>query len=236
MQNGANLKTITLPDGQALTYELTRKSVKNINFRPKEDGVVYVSASPRVPIREVERFLVERADFFFGVFEKLQNRERKNEINVRSVSWLGKEYPVRIIQNARELAVFDESECRVFTRLGDNSEYVLELIQKAVAQLFSELCRELNAEVLAELERDGLKPPHTQITIKDMKSRWGSCSYTRGHISINVRLAAYPRETVKAVFWHEYAHYWHHDHSRKFYDFLCAHYPEYFKWHEFLKE
>lgn len=236
MQNGANLKTITLPDGQALTYELTRKSVKNINFRPKEDGVVYVSASPRVPIREVERFLVERADFFFEAFEKLQNRERKNEINVNSVSWLGKEYPVRIIQNARELAVFDESECRVFTRLGDNSEYVLELIQKAVTQLFSELCRELNAEVLAELERDGLKPPHTQITIKDMKSRWGSCSYTRGHISINVRLAAYPRETVKAVFWHEYAHYWHHDHSRKFYDFLCAHYPEYFKWHEFLKE
>lgn len=236
MQNGTNLKTITLPDGRTLTYLLTRKSVKNINFRPKEDGVVYVSASPRVTIREVERFLVERADFFFGAFEKLQNRERKNDINVNSVSWLGKEYPVRIIQNARELAVFDESECRVFTRLGDSSEYVLELIQKTVARRFEELCRELNAEVRAELERDGLNPPPTLITIKDMKSRWGSCSYTRGHISINVRLAAYPRETVKAVFWHEYAHYWHHDHSRKFYDFLRAHYPEYFKWHEFLKE
>lgn len=236
MQNGANLKTITLSDGRKLTYELTRKRVKNINFRPKEDGVVYVSANSRATIAEIERFLNDRADFFFGAFEKLQNRERKNEINVNSVSWLGKEYPVRIIQNARELAVFDESECRVFTRLGNNSEYVLELIQKAVTQRFSELCRELNAEVLAELERDGLKSPPTQITIKDMKSRWGSCSYTHGNISINVRLAAYPRETVKAVFWHEYAHYWHHDHSRKFYDFLRTHYPEYFKWHKLLKE
>lgn len=236
MQNETKLKTITLPDGRTLTYELTRKSVKNINFRPKEDGVVYVSASPRVPIQEVERYLIERADFFFSAFEKLQNREHKSDINTHSVNWLGKEYPVRIIQNARETAVFDESECRVFTRLGDNPELVSELIQNAVTQRFLELCREINAEVLSELSRDGLKPPPTQITIKDMKSRWGSCSYTRGRISINVRLAAYPRETIKAVFWHEYTHYWHHDHSKKFYDFLREHYPEYFEWHDLLKE
>lgn len=143
---------------------------------------------------------------------------------------------MRIIQNARELALLDESECRVFTRLGGDAEYVLELIRKAVEKRFSELCRELNEEVRAELARDGLKPPKTLITIKDMKSRWGSCSYTRGHISINSRLAAYPRETVKSVFHHEYAHFWHHDHSAAFYDFLREHYPDYFKCHDFLKE
>lgn len=229
-------KTITLPDGRTLTYELTRKRVKNINFRPKEDGVVYVSANSRATIKEIERFLIERAEFFFGAFEKLRAREEKSEINTKTVNWLGKEYPVRIIQNARETAVLDESECRVFTRLGDDAEYVLELVQKAVGNRFLELCRELNEEVRAELARDGLKPPPAQITIKDMKSRWGSCSFTRGHISINARLAAYPRETVKSVFHHEYAHFWHHDHSEKFYDFLREHYPEYFKHHEFLKE
>ncbi|MDE6728970.1 MAG: M48 family metallopeptidase [Oscillospiraceae bacterium] len=230
------MKTITLPDGRTLDYELTRKRVKNINCRPKSDGIVYVSASTRVPVSEIERFLTEKADFFFGAFEKLRKHEEKSDINIKTVNWLGKEYPVRIIQNARETALFDESECRVFTRLGDDAEYVLELIRQAAARRFAELCREINNEVRAELEQDGLKPPPTQITIKDMKSRWGSCSYTRGHISINVRLAAYPRETVKAVFWHEYAHYWHHDHSDRFYDFLRTHYPEYFKWHELLKE
>ncbi|MDE6733653.1 MAG: M48 family metallopeptidase [Oscillospiraceae bacterium] len=228
------MKTITLPDGRTLTYELTRKRVKNINFRPKEDGIVYVSANSRATVREIERFMNDRADFFFEAFEKLRSREKKSEINTRSVNWLGKEYPVRIIQNARELALLDESECRVFTRLGDDAEYVLELVQRAVGKRFAELCRELNEEVRAELERDGLKLPPAQITIKDMKSRWGSCSYTRGHISINLRLAAYPRETVKSVFHHEYAHFWHHDHSKSFYDFLQAHCPEYHKWHKAL--
>lgn len=230
------MKTITFRDGRELTYELVRKPVKNINFRAKGDGIVYVSANMRVPIKEVEKFLIERADFFFDAFEKIQKHVKKSELNINSVTWLGREYPVRVIQNARETALLDESECRVFTRLGDNAEYVLELIRHAVSQRFTELCREINAEVLEELAENGLKPPPTQITIKDMRSRWGSCSYTRGHISINVRLAAYPRETVKSVFWHEYTHYWHHDHSQKFYDFLRKYYPEYFKWHEFLKD
>ena len=230
------MKTLTLPDGRTLTYELTRKRVKNINFRPKEDGIVYVSANSRATMREIEQFLRDRADFFFGAFEKLRLREEKSDVNEDSVTFMGRRYPLRVIQNARETAVLDENECRVFTRLGDDAPYVLELVRNATRRRFREICRDVNAEVLEELAQSGLEPPPTRITIKDMLSRWGSCSYTRGNISINSRLAAYPRETVKAVFWHEYAHYWHHDHSKSFYAFLEQHYPEYFKWHKFLKE
>lgn len=230
------LKTITLPDGRTLTYELTRKRVKNVNFRAKDDGIVYVSANSRVSVKEIESFLIERGEFFFGAFERLRAREKRSEINTETVNWLGREYPVRIIHNARECAVLDETECRVFTRLGSDPEYILSLIQRAVADRFMALCRELNGEVRGELQRSGLTPPPTQITIKDMKTRWGSCSYTKGHISINIRLAAYPRETVLSVFWHEYAHYWHHDHSKRFYDFLLRLYPDYYHWNDLLKE
>lgn len=230
------MKTITLPSGKTLTYELVRKRVKNINFRAKNDGIVYVSANSRVTVKEVERFLTERAGFFFGAFERLRKREKRSEINTETVNWLGQKYPVRIIQNARECAVLDETECRVFTRLGNDGEYVLSLIRRTVAERFAALCRELNDEVRAELVRRGFTPPPTLIAIKDMKSRWGSCSYTKGHISINIRLAAYPRETVLSVFWHEYAHYWHHDHSDRFYDFLLKMYPDYYRWNDLLKK
>lgn len=229
------MKTLTLADGRRLTYELERKRVKNINFRAKPDGIVYVSANTRVSVWEIERYLSERSDFFFDAFEKLRERERKSEINTETVRWLGREYPVRVIENSRETAVIDENECRVFTRLGFDAEYVLSLVQRAVKDRFLRLCRELNDEVRAELTDFGLVPPPTTITVKDMKSRWGSCSYHSGHISINVRLAAYPRETIKSVFWHEYAHYWHHDHSQRFYAFLDKYYPPYRKWNALLK-
>lgn len=229
------LKTIILSDGREISYELTRKRVKNVNFRAKEDGIVHVSAGARVTVKEIEYFLIQRADFFLDAFDKLRERENKSSVNTESVNWLGREYPVRIIQNAREIAVFDKTECRIFTRERDNKEYILSLIQRAVNDRFLELCREINAEVRAELAENGLSVPPTQITIKDMKTRWGSCSYMRGHISINIRLAAYPRETVKSVFWHEYAHFWHHDHSRAFYAFLEKYYPEYYRWNNLLK-
>ena len=197
---------------------------------------MYVSANSHATVAQIAKFLTERADFFLAGFERLKKRGERSEINASSVNWLGKTYPVRAIANSRECAVIDENEIRVFTRMTDDPEYILSLVQKAVSARFCALIDELNSEIRAKLEKSGLTPPPTQITIKDMSSRWGSCSYTRGHISMNIRLAAYPKETVLSVLWHEYAHYWHHDHSKNFYVFLLKFYPEYYKWNDLLKK
>lgn len=228
------MKKIKLPDGRELTYELTRKPVKNINFRAKESGIVAVSANSRVRVGQIEAFLTERADFFFNAFEQMKKRAEKSQTNSRLVRYLGRDFPVRVIENLREIAVLDESECRVFTKSADES-YILLLIERAVSERFAALCRELDREVRQTLVSKGFSPPPARITVKNMKSRWGSCSYTKGHISINSRLAAFPRETILSVFYHEYAHFWHHDHSKKFYDFLLDIYPEYYKHNSLLR-
>lgn len=229
------MEIIKMPDGRELRYELIRKRVKNINFRAKPDGVIMVSASPGVSKRRIEQCIVERAEFFFGAFERLKARERASEISTEKIRWLGKELSVRIIANLREIAVLDDNECRVFTR-DESADNVRELIERAVAERFGAVCAELNSQVRNELQSRGLKPPDAVITLKDMKSRWGSCSYARGHISINLRLSAYPRDTVLSVFWHEYAHFWHHDHSERFYRFLLEMFPDYYKHNNLLKQ
>ncbi len=230
----AHVRAVTLPDGRTLRYELTRKPVRNVNFRVKENGVIRVSANSRVTIKEIERFIAERAEFFFDAFERLRAREESRGIRTDSVRWLGRDYPVRVIESSRECAVIDENECRAFTRRPDE-ENLTALIQRAVETCFRALVDDLNAQVRCILAERGYSPPPTRITIKDMSSRWGSCSYTRGHISLNIRLAPYPRETVLSVLWHEYAHYWHHDHSKRFYAFVLEMYPEYYKWNDLLK-
>ena len=229
------MKTIKLPDGREISYELTRKRVKNINFRAKANGIVAVSANSRVSVRQIEDFLIERADFFFKAFEQIQKRASDNNENSCLVRYLGRDFPVRVIENLREIAVLDENECRVFTKSTDEN-YIAALRERAILTRFAALCRELDEEVRERLREKGFEPPPTRISIKNMSSRWGSCSYTRGHISINSRLAAYPRETILSVFYHEYAHYWHHDHSKKFYDFLLRLYPEYYVHNSVLKQ
>ncbi|MBQ4165575.1 MAG: DUF45 domain-containing protein [Oscillospiraceae bacterium] len=226
------MKTLSLPDGREIVYELTRKRVKNINMRVKADGVVHVSASTRVSVKYIEEILTERAEFIFKAAEQLKARESRSEITAEKMRWLGKEYPVRVIRNLSERVALDENELRVFTA---HPETAQEMLSEWVDDRFSELIDRLNSEVREALQKAGLTPPPTRISIKDMKTRWGSCSYTRGHISINVRLMAYPEETVLSVLWHEYAHYWHHDHSARFYAFVERFFPEYRKWNGLLK-
>ena len=228
------MKTLTFPDGSEIIYELTRKPVRNINLRVKEDGTLRISANSRVSVKRIEDFIISEQDFIRRATARLAQRRSESEITHDRLRWLGREYPVHIISSSRECAVLEQEEIRVFTRHPE-PEHIQLLLRSFLADSFTQLCRELNDEVRSTLISRGLAPPPTQITIKDMKSRWGSCTWTKGHISINFRLAAYPRETVLSVFWHEYAHYWHHDHSERFYAFLDKHFPEYHKWNSLLK-
>lgn len=57
------LHTVTVGD-RTITYELTRKKVKNINLRIKPDGTVHVSASTAVTIAVIERFIREKIRFY----------------------------------------------------------------------------------------------------------------------------------------------------------------------------
>lgn len=226
------MKTIKLNDGREIKYELTRKRVKNVNMRLKPDGIVYVSANTRVSVKRIEELLIERADYFLNATERLQEREKRNEVSADHMRWLGKDYPVRVIYSARECVVLEENELRVFTKHHENAERML---RNWAGDKFVEVLTKLNEEVRSTLEKAGLKPPPTAITIREMKTRWGSLRYNRGSMSINFHLIAYPRETILGVLWHEYAHYWHHDHSARFYEFVLRFYPDYYKWDAFLK-
>lgn len=227
------MNTLKFPDGSEISYELIRKPVKNLNLRVKEDGTLRISANSRISLRRIEEFIISQQAFIMRAVSRFRERAAENEISDH-MRWLGQDYPVRVIQNSRECAVLEQDEFRVFTRV-PGEEHVRRLLEVWLCENFTQLCRELNEEVRSSLVRSGLTPPPTLITIKDMKSRWGSCAWAKGHISINLRLAAYPRNTVLSVFWHEYAHFWHHDHSPRFYAFLQEHCPDYRRWNSLLK-
>jgi predicted metal-dependent hydrolase len=59
------------------------------------------------------------------------------------------------------------------------------------------------------------------VTIRDQKSRWGSCSETGG-ISLNWRLILLPPALQDHVLLHELAHLRHFDHSPDFHSFLAT--------------
>ncbi len=64
----------------------------------------------------------------------------------------------------------------------------------------------------------------TGVSIKDTKSRWGSCS-TLNHINYNWRIALAPHEVIEYLIAHEVAHLKHLDHSTAFWKTVKTLYP-----------
>ena len=54
-----------------LTYELTRKKVKNLNLRVRWDGTLGVSAPKRVPLREIDRFVASKREWILKARSRL---------------------------------------------------------------------------------------------------------------------------------------------------------------------
>lgn len=68
--------------------------------------------------------------------------------------------------------------------------------------------------------------PFESLTIRNQKSRWGSCSTTK-NISLNFKLLFLEKELVHYVMVHELAHTLYFDHSPRFWKFVEQYVPNY---------
>ena len=76
---------------------------------------------------------------------------------------------------------------------------------------------------------------YTSITIRDQKTRWGSCS-GRGTLSFNWRLILAPPEILDYVVVHELCHLTHMNHSKEFWSMVSNTIPDYKEKRKWLKE
>jgi hypothetical protein len=97
-------------------------------------------------------------------------------------------------------------------------------VLRAIDRWYRREARSRIGDVLAgESERLGLFP--ARLSIRDQKTRWGSCS-TSGTLSFNWRLVIGPAHALRYVVIHELVHIRHHNHSRAFWSSLDQALPD----------
>ena len=74
-----------------------------------------------------------------------------------------------------------------------------------------------------------------RITIRNQRSKWGSCS-AKGNLNFNCLLMLAPPEVVDCIVAHELCHRKQMNHSEAFYREVLRVFPEYHKWNSWLKQ
>ncbi len=76
---------------------------------------------------------------------------------------------------------------------------------------------------------------YNRITIRNQRTRWGSCS-SKGNLNFNCLLMLAPPEVLDSVVVHELCHRKVPNHSGSFYTEVLKVFPDYRKWEKWLKE
>ena len=90
------------------------------------------------------------------------------------------------------------------------------------------MCKEtitsLCQNIYPKFEKYGVSFPI--IRFRNMISRWGSCQPKRGVLTFNYALVEAPISCIEYVVVHEFTHFLHPNHSRKFYQQLSMFMPD----------
>lgn len=84
-----------------------------------------------------------------------------------------------------------------------------------------------NFDTIYKLFKKDYNIKQPQLKMKAMKSRWGSCNYEKGVITLNNNLIYCTEEQIFYVIVHEFSHLLVHDHSQDFYKFVERYCPDY---------
>ena len=214
--------------GRLVTYELTRKAVKNINIRVRADGSVGVSAGHRVPKEEIEEILQRRADFLLNALDHFAAqpvRPDPGDYGQGAVVYLlGKPYAVALAKGERNFVAEDEGNLVLTVK--DPQDPALRT--KTMEAFLSRRCLEVTEALCRQIQPDmaPLGVPMPKIKVRSMTSRWGTCKPSASQVTFARQLVAAPLACVEYVVCHELVHFLHPNHSKAFYACLAVFLPD----------
>ena len=110
---------------------------------------------------------------------------------------------------------------------------ISKLTREELEALAQEAVRRIPGRVAYYAPKVGVT--YGNITIRNQRTRWGSCS-AKGNLNFNCLLCLAPPGVLDAVVVHELCHRLEMNHSKRFYEEVLRVYPDYYKDHGWLKE
>jgi predicted metal-dependent hydrolase len=206
-----------------IPFTVVRKDVKRVNLRVRSDSTVTVSAGSRVTLSFIEAMVLRHAPWIIGKQHELaaahEQVKGRKYISGEIIPYLGQNYSIYLFETqGKGEVVFDGQFFQLYASKDSDAASragLLEAWYKNEAKVVFNQSLDKMAGLVAGY---GIAKP--TMTIRKMKSRWGSCSCEKHKITINSELIKTPLSCIDYVILHELAHFKCRNHDASFYDFL----------------
>lgn len=215
-------------EGEEVTYRLVRHPrSRAVRLTVTADGL-RVSAPPRLALREIERVVRANAPWVRRQLARLAAPPREALLDGSLLPLLGGEVELGVRPGLRDRWSFRRGDARLAVELARP-----EGVEPTVESWYrDEARRHLGAEIDRWAPRLGVAP--SRLTIRDGRSRWGSCS-SSGTISLSWRLVMAPPQVGEYVVVHELAHLREMSHAPAFWAIVAHALPGYAEQRAWLK-
>ncbi len=116
--------------------------------------------------------------------------------------------------------------------LGEKSS--IDNLEKRFVQLLVEEFTPFIEERVSQINATSFNFTYGKVDVKLVHSKWGHCSY-KNDLLFNIKLLNAPLEVLDYVIYHELAHIKEKNHSRRFWDLVRMHCPNYKELRKTLK-
>ena len=209
-----------------IAVDVVFKNIRNIHLSVHPPtGRVRISAPRRIKLDTIRVYAISKIDWIKKHQRKFrhQERETRREYLDRESHYVwGKRYLLKV-QERNHLPSVELKHNQLILTVRPGA--VMAKKEAVVTSWYRDLVKEAVIPLLAKWEPAlGIKV--ATIIVRSMKTRWVSCTSTKGTIRLNTELGKKPRECLEYVLVHELLHLIEPSHNARFISLMDQHMPQ----------
>ena len=229
------MKRSVVANGRRIDYTLIQSNRANVLFLALPERGIQVYAPKYLRLRDVDDMVRQRSDELKGmqrqVEQKLEAERWAHPVTDGSPILIeGKRCTLRLHRGARTGGQLVGNEYHLTLPKPDSDPHVRAAIRATLSTVALERIRE---RLRWHEPKLGRAPG--RVTIREQKTRWGSCS-RKGNLNFNWKLIMAPPQALDYVVVHELCHLYEFNHSPRFWALVSAQLPDYEVWKKWLKD
>lgn len=216
--------TIFIDPATGYEVRVIRKPIRRIYLRVREGKSVEVTAPRKVSEREIRDFVAGKTAWLTKYMALVPEKIKFQYVTGEIHHVFGKAYPLQVLLGPRDeagISSFGELQLVLRTKQSDREaifkEGMKRILLLEIVQCFKKWTKRM---AIPESWITG-------VTIRGMKSRWGSCRSVTGRFSFALDLVTKPKECIEAVVVHELCHLFAAGHSADFYALMEKYLSDY---------